>query len=1226
MKNRMIMLMVVVLLGVVSLEVVMAGYGCSPPSSNPIGPLGESLFIDHEKINHQRLLKGAIDEANKLTGGPGDQEFFGRLERLISPEEYAEIIDLDFGFENNKEEVQRILKGNLMESISGYKKAEPAEEASIWDSEPATDESGLYGGDIPTDYSGTDLGDGITRHEPLGGNSDTLWEYMGKYYNSQKEAEAVRDAALEESWKGFLGDGSGEGGDSAFGPGSTGDSEKRGMEVEGGDTGTSVTVTIPQEQSQSYKQGEYTQGSIGEGIEIDGEFAIPIKNNRDEIIGYQSGDKFFGPSGAEKGEFEEGNIILNPGEEKTQYYPEEKSTEQPGYGEGDPYITDQDDGSKQVEEGFSMDDLDKFWAGLFEGVKIEDVEINQPLGAEIDQSGETPSEVGSEVRGYSDTSTANEEAPMLLETIPLDGGGAIETYSDGTMKVIPKEVKQREETAQEPAQSYKQEEYTVGSTGGEIKITGEPWIAPVRDSRGNLIGYQGESGKFYNPDGRETGKFEEGEIRLNQGEEKTQYYPEEKSTEQPGYGEGDPYITDQDDVPAKEPEGNPFLDWFAGLFGGEPEAEEKQEGEVLKDDGRDPILKEVGGSSEDSFDREPVVDEPPKEPAQSYKQEEYTTASIDAGAVSMIDGEDAIPVYDSSSGRLIGYQRGNIFYNINKEKAGEFKEGDIVLDPGEERTQPDLYESTEQSSSTGGSRISDEDERGTEGWVKATLPKPLSKMGYSDKEINEISELVAELENKRLTSIENIMRGTETEVYSYTKEELTKMLKELGIEEDRASETADLIIGAMNSGTNQGVTGGKDTALITQQNALVAAAAAQKALTQQKLQQSGLTQIRGLQRLGNEIDKATDGWGTDEEAIKKAFESTESREEAELLLLQKQKKLKDELTDDEYKQIRKIIDGKGSLGENKNTLLQKQLAVHKATSGNLKSAQEDLSKYLSNNPDIAAEYYDLVRDSWDIKKASIWDWTFTDTYTNRLTGETYTGWDAYENFQKAQENYAVLAAEQREIAERERSAGMGDWSVILELTDEEEKKIREETKTRILDQQYKQLLNSQAQQLTSELLNTLLGEFAYGQVQEWCKEEWDASEPNSKTPVDTPPGPGTTNNSDCPNNLTTFSAQGLKTNISTGYQYDVSWTIRACKEDIKYNIYLANSKTDREALGLLTTLKKGKVNGETKQFSLSKEYQSTCFMVSDTTVGDSGWGCFDFVETGQKNWTGNSTG
>ena len=183
------------------------------------------------------------------------------------------------------------------------------------------------------------------------------------------------------------------------------------------------------------------------------------------------------------------------------------------------------------------------------------------------------------------------------------------------------------------------------------------------------------------------------------------------------------------------------------------------------------------------------------------------------------------------------------------------------------------------------------------------------------------------------------------------------------------------------------------------------------------------------------------------------------------------------------------------------------------------------------------------------------------------------------------------------------------------------------SKAKLAEMNYKQLLNKKAYELTNQLLNTLLGEFAYGKVQDWCKEEWDASEPNSKTPIDTSPGPGTTNNSDCPHNLTTFSAQGVKTNISIGFQYDVSWTIRACKEEIKYNIYLANSKTDREAVGLPVKLEKGKVNAETKQFSLSKEYKSTCFMVSDTSVGDSGWGCFEFVEGGgEKNWTGNSTG
>ena len=402
-----------------------------------------------------------------------------------------------------------------------------------------------------------------------------------------------------------------------------------------------------------------------------------------------------------------------------------------------------------------------------------------------------------------------------------------------------------------------------------------------------------------------------------------------------------------------------------------------------------------------------------------------------------------------------------------------------------------------------------------------------------------------------------------------------------------------------------------------------AAAEIERAFLQKKLDDTGLTQIMKSAQDAKRLRAAIDGWGTDEEALFKTVEGM-TQEGWESLDEELKQDIMDDLNDKEQAKLKGIIGGlpsEDNLPSGMGEARTKNIALQKAIAGGdkeeIEAARKAFLDEIAKDPETAAAFYQSAANinTWEKD-----DGFFYDTYTDPVTGEEYTGWTALSDAREAAEKHAVKSEEMNLLAQK-REAGEEEV-----LKPEEVKKAKETATTKILDQQYKQLLNQQAYALTSELLNTLLGEFAYGKVQDWCKEEWDASEPNSKTPVDTPPGPGTTNNSDCPHNLTTFSAQGLKTNISTGYKYDVSWTIRACKEEIKYNIYLANSKTDREALGLQTTLKKGKVNGETKQFSLSKEYQSTCFMVSDTSVGDKGWGCFDFVETGQKNWTGNSTG
>ena len=165
------------------------------------------------------------------------------------------------------------------------------------------------------------------------------------------------------------------------------------------------------------------------------------------------------------------------------------------------------------------------------------------------------------------------------------------------------------------------------------------------------------------------------------------------------------------------------------------------------------------------------------------------------------------------------------------------------------------------------------------------------------------------------------------------------------------------------------------------------------------------------------------------------------------------------------------------------------------------------------------------------------------------------------------------------------------------------------------------LTNQAAYKLTHNLLNLVLGEFAYDQVAEICKEDWEASEPYSNTPTYANPGPisilqdgvdeeGNINN--CANELTTVTAQATKTITGASFGYETSWTVTACKETLQYNIYLANSVDDRLEIDSGIT-EEGDISSETKTFSNPKSYEQICVQVSDPSIGNNGYVCFDVI-------------
>ena len=183
--------------------------------------------------------------------------------------------------------------------------------------------------------------------------------------------------------------------------------------------------------------------------------------------------------------------------------------------------------------------------------------------------------------------------------------------------------------------------------------------------------------------------------------------------------------------------------------------------------------------------------------------------------------------------------------------------------------------------------------------------------------------------------------------------------------------------------------------------------------------------------------------------------------------------------------------------------------------------------------------------------------------------------------------------------------------------------LKEELKTQAAKEQTEKAVKNLAYEATWQLLDLTLGKFAFGYVEDYCKEQYDSSDypDGSNNPLSYNSNPGnsfagqsnfqqTANN--CIGNQTTVTAQARKSIISTAFTYQTSWTITPCKENVQYNIYLANSIDDR--IGIASgTANKGIAKSESNRFSYAKNYQFICVWSSDGMIGDNGYACFNVV-------------
>jgi hypothetical protein len=144
--------------------------------------------------------------------------------------------------------------------------------------------------------------------------------------------------------------------------------------------------------------------------------------------------------------------------------------------------------------------------------------------------------------------------------------------------------------------------------------------------------------------------------------------------------------------------------------------------------------------------------------------------------------------------------------------------------------------------------------------------------------------------------------------------------------------------------------------------------------------------------------------------------------------------------------------------------------------------------------------------------------------------------------------------------------------------------------------------------LTHMLLQKTLGKFASDKISEKCEADWESSEPESNGPISTDEGLYTTEEGACPNSDDTIiTCQGYISSTGPPYNYELSYTITACKEQVAYTVYLEGPMKKTIDSGDVVL---GDSVTKTRSISSTIEFDSACVMVSDSTVGNNGEACF----------------
>jgi len=177
------------------------------------------------------------------------------------------------------------------------------------------------------------------------------------------------------------------------------------------------------------------------------------------------------------------------------------------------------------------------------------------------------------------------------------------------------------------------------------------------------------------------------------------------------------------------------------------------------------------------------------------------------------------------------------------------------------------------------------------------------------------------------------------------------------------------------------------------------------------------------------------------------------------------------------------------------------------------------------------------------------------------------------------------------------------------------------TPTKTVQKTLQQLRSTDAYFGASLLLKFTLGKFADEAISDYCKEQYESSDPlggNSPNYASNNPQPPLSpqasfpQTSNCVGTETTVTAQAQKSPLLGGFNYETSWTITACKENVQYTIILANSLQDRIAIAN-GAANKGTTRTESKRANFDTDFQLICIETSDASIGQDGVACFNVV-------------
>ena len=155
-------------------------------------------------------------------------------------------------------------------------------------------------------------------------------------------------------------------------------------------------------------------------------------------------------------------------------------------------------------------------------------------------------------------------------------------------------------------------------------------------------------------------------------------------------------------------------------------------------------------------------------------------------------------------------------------------------------------------------------------------------------------------------------------------------------------------------------------------------------------------------------------------------------------------------------------------------------------------------------------------------------------------------------------------------------------------------------------------LNRDARALVNNMLHLILDDAINEQIEALCEAEEESSEANQVISINSPP-PSLQSQSQgacAGSQVTTLTAQAVRMTLSNGFNYQTSWTITACKQELQYIAYLANDLSDR--IGIASGIAPlSQATASMTSFSYSANYNFICLQVSDLSIGNNGYACFN---------------